>query len=348
MGGQHRSDPSQVLNNDQALSQRKPLAYYIDGLLASNRVVLGQAITLIESHLPSDQELASELLAHVADKAGQAFRLGLSGVPGAGKSTFIDVFGMGLIAQGHKVAVLSIDPSSTKSHGAILGDKTRMSGLSQTAHSFIRPTASGMALGGVHPATRDVITLCEVAGYDWIIVETVGVGQNEIEVAQLVDFVLLLMLGGAGDELQAIKRGILEVADAIVIHKADGDRLPAARLAKRELDAALHLYLSSPGSKPIPIMLASSLLDNGLAFVGQLLTQFQEEAQQSGDWQRKRLAQLRYGLHDRLQFEVLQQLYQNTELVTALAQFEAQLLASGQPLSSHYARVILKQLKSRL
>lgn len=202
---------------------QKDPEYYIQGVLDSNRLMLSRTITLIESSLPAHQEMVRPIIDRLLPYTGKAIRLGITGVPGAGKSTYIDSFGSLLTGLGHRVAVLAIDPSSTRSGGSILGDKTRMLNLSVNDRAFIRPSPSGGTLGGVARKTRETMLVCEAAGFDVIIIETVGVGQSETTVSSMVDFFLVLMIAGAGDELQGIKKGVLEVADAIVINKADGD-----------------------------------------------------------------------------------------------------------------------------
>jgi LAO/AO transport system kinase len=213
-----------------------------DRLLAGDRETLSTCVTLVESTLSDDKALADELIRRCLPHSGKSIRIGITGVPGVGKSTFIEAFGKLLVDTGHKVAVLTIDPSSAASGGSILGDKTRMQNLSVSDHVFIRPSAAGETLGGVARKTRESIYLCETAGYDIVLIETVGVGQSETMVHSMVDFFLLLMLSGAGDELQGIKRGIMELADALVITKADGDNLQKAEIASRQYANAMHLF----------------------------------------------------------------------------------------------------------
>ncbi|MCP3164094.1 methylmalonyl Co-A mutase-associated GTPase MeaB [Myxococcus qinghaiensis] len=222
---------------------------YVEGVRSGDRAVLARAITLVESGHPRHQSLAQEVLTRLLPHTGGSRRVGISGVPGVGKSTFIDALGMHLVGAGHRVAVLAIDPSSTISGGSILGDKTRMARLSRETAAYIRPSPSSGTLGGVARKTRETLLLCEAAGFDVVLVETVGVGQSETVVADMVDFYLVLMLAGAGDELQGIKRGILEVADMLAINKADGDNKPRAERARAEYRAALHLM--RPGNEPV-------------------------------------------------------------------------------------------------
>jgi len=257
---------------------------YFDGIVAGSTVVLGRAITLIESQLESDQQQAEQLLQLLLPLTGKSTRLAVSGVPGVGKSTFVEVFGTFLTAQQHKVAVLAVDPTSSKTHGSILGDKTRMEELSKDPNAFVRPTATGGHLGGVAGKTRETILLCEAAGYDTIIVETVGVGQSEIAVRGMVDFVLLLMLAGAGDELQGIKKGIIEIADGIAINKADGDNMPNAKRAQADLMHAFHL-LSSSAPK---VVTCSALTKTGLDEIWKMIVAFREQGQSNGTWAQNR------------------------------------------------------------
>ena len=227
-------------------------------LLAGDRAALAQAITLCESDHPGHAPKAAALLERVYPRTGSARRVGITGVPGVGKSTFVEQLGMTLVERGHRVAVLAIDPSSQRSGGSILGDKTRMDLLAADPRAYIRPSPSGGTLGGVHRKTREAMLLCEAAGYDVVLVETVGIGQSEVAVAGMVDTFCLLMLPGAGDELQGIKRGVLELADVLVVHKADGERLPLARSAARDLSAALRIQAARDDGWRPPVFLASS------------------------------------------------------------------------------------------
>ena len=232
---------------------------YIDGVLAQNRRVLSKTITLIESSLATHQEMARTVVDALLPHTGEAVRLGITGVPGVGKSTFIESLGMYLVQNGHRVAVLAVDPSSSRSGGSVMADKTRMEQLSAERSAFIRPSPSGGTLGGVARKTRETMLVCEAFGFDVIIVETVGVGQSEATVASMVDFFLVLMLAGAGDELQGIKRGVLELADAVAINKADGDNIDKAKKAAKIYESALHLLRpSSPTWKP-PVLTCSAL-----------------------------------------------------------------------------------------
>lgn len=247
---------------------------YADGIRAGNRLILSRAITLAESALREDQERCGELLEVVMPDTGKARRIGITGVPGVGKSTFIESFGMFLIDQGHRVAVLTVDPTSSKTRGSILGDKTRMEELARHPDAYIRPSATGLALGGVANATREAMLLCEAAGYDLILVETVGVGQSEIAVRNMVDFFLLLMLAGAGDELQGIKKGIMEMADGMVITKADGDNLRASSQARAAYENALHLFPAGIGGWRPQVLTTSALNNEGMEKVWDLINNY--------------------------------------------------------------------------
>ncbi|MCB0637133.1 MAG: methylmalonyl Co-A mutase-associated GTPase MeaB, partial [Lewinella sp.] len=238
---------------------------YVQGVLSGDRVVLSQAVTLVESTLPADREQAHALLDACLPHTGRSFRLGITGVPGVGKSTFIEAFGLELLAAGYRLAVLTIDPSSQLTRGSILGDKTRMARLAQREEAYIRPSAAGDALGGVAAKTRELILLCEAAGFDFIIVETVGVGQSEVAVHALTDFFLLLLLPGGGDELQGIKRGVVEMADLIAVNKADGERTAAARQARVEYARALHLFPPKPSGWTARAVTCSATTGAGVA-----------------------------------------------------------------------------------
>ncbi len=236
----------------------------IQGVESSDRASLGRAITLIESNLPSHKQLAQQLLAELLPHSGSAHRVGITGVPGVGKSTFIETLGKNLTTEGHRVAVLAVDPTSSKTGGSIMGDKTRMESLANDPSAFVRPSPTSGELGGVNRMTRETILLCEAAGFDVVLVETVGVGQSETVVADMVDFFLVLMLSGAGDELQGIKKGILELADLIAVNKADGANAQAAALAAREYEVALHLTApSSPLWSP-PVLTCAGLTGVGI------------------------------------------------------------------------------------
>ncbi len=245
-------------------NKKYTIADYVKGITTGNRVVLGQAITLAESTLPEHRQLAVQVVKQCLPLSGKSIRVGITGVPGVGKSTFIESLGMYLTAQGHKVAVLAVDPSSARTGGSIMGDKTRMDELAANPNAFIRPSPSAGNLGGVANRTRECIILCEAAGYDIILVETVGVGQSETEVKNMTDFFLLLMLAGAGDELQGIKRGIMEMADAIAINKADGDNLAKAKTARGDYARAVHMYPADDAGWSTRVEVCSAIEKKGI------------------------------------------------------------------------------------
>jgi LAO/AO transport system kinase len=280
-------------------------ANLLDGLAQGSRTALGQAITLIESSNLSDRDIAQQLLSNLPEPGQMAKRIGITGVPGVGKSTFIENFGLQLVEQGFKVAVLAIDPSSSRTGGSILGDKTRMERLSQNKNVFIRPSAAGRTLGGVAKNTREAIALCEAAGYDIILVETVGVGQSETLVHGMVDFFLLLMLAGAGDELQGIKRGIMELADTVVINKADGSNEAAAKAARSEYAGALHVFSQRPDQWQPRVLCASGLTGLGLPELWSQIEAFFVHMQLNGALQQKRKEQ-ELILFEQLLLETLQ------------------------------------------
>ncbi|WP_304516468.1 methylmalonyl Co-A mutase-associated GTPase MeaB [Cecembia rubra] len=255
---------------------------YIEGVLKGDRMVLSRAITLVESSLLSDQLLAEKVMEGVLPYSGKSIRIGVTGVPGVGKSTFIESFGKILLDKGYKLAVLAIDPSSPKSGGSILGDKTRMEELSADKRAYIRPSPAGASLGGVSARTRESMILCEAAGHDVILIETVGVGQSEIAVKGMVDFFLLLMLAGAGDELQGIKKGIIEMCDALIINKADGENVEAAKRAKREYANALHLFPAKESGWVPQVKTCSALEKSGLEAAWEMIIEFKDKMTANG------------------------------------------------------------------
>ncbi len=296
-----------------------------DKLLNQDRRMLAKAITLVESTLHSDQLETQALLSDILPKTGNSFRLGITGVPGVGKSTFIENFGLYLLKQGYKVAVLAVDPSSPRSGGSILGDKTRMEKLSQEGNAFIRPTPSSGFLGGVAQKTRESILLCEAAGFDFIIIETVGVGQSEFEVADMVDFFLVLMLPNAGDELQGIKKGILELADAIIINKADGENINQATQAMSQYQSALGLTESQTFWIP-SVLTCSALYNKNLNDIYELIEKYKSLAAQSDFLINKRLEQNKNWFHKLLQNKLHQSLDHNQLFLLRKTELEKQVL----------------------
>jgi len=269
------------------------LSYYTEGVRKRDKRILAKTITLIESARYEHQKLARKVVNDLLPFTGSAIRLGISGVPGAGKSTFIESLGIHLVNQGHLVAVLAVDPSSQRSGGSVLADKTRMENLSASENAFIRPSPSGGTLGGVARKTRETMLACEAAGYDVMIVETVGVGQSETTVASMVDFFLLLMIAGAGDELQGIKKGVLEVADAIAINKADGDNIERASLARKQIETALHYLMPTSTTWSPRAMTCSSLHpdDKGIQDIWAAVLAHRESTLKNGELNQKRCRQ---------------------------------------------------------
>jgi len=264
---------------------------YIEGVLAGNRRLLAKTITLIESRRPDHQALAREILDPLLPHTGKAARIGITGVPGVGKSTFIESFGTMLIEQGHQVAVLAVDPSSSRSGGSVLADKTRMEQLAVNPGAYIRPSPAGETLGGVAARTRETMLLCEAAGFDVIIVETVGVGQSETAVANMVDFFLVLMLAGAGDELQGIKKGVLELADAVAVNKADGDNVEKAKRARQSYETALHFMQPATPTWSPPVLTCSAMASTGIAEIWDSIRDYRRKLAATGELAQKRQRQ---------------------------------------------------------
>ena len=271
---------------------------YIDGVLAGDRRLLARTITLIESRLVSHQQAAFNIMEHILPNTGNSLRLGITGIPGVVKSTFIENLGVLLADKGHNVADLAVDPSSRRSGGSILGDKTRMEKLSIHENAFIRPSPTGETLGGVAAKTREIMLICEAAGFDVLIVETVGVGQSETAVASMVDFFLLLMITGAGDALQGIKKGILELAHAVAINKADGDNVQTAEKTRQELESALHLVQPVTASWAVPVVTCSAVHKNGLDAIWDLVQKHRQCLSDSGELQAQRREQAQQWLWD--------------------------------------------------
>ncbi len=295
---------------------------FMEGLKNGNRAMLSQAITLIESALPDHQELSRKLIGRCLPLSGKSLRIGITGIPGAGKSTFIEVFGNFLVETGHKLAVLAIDPSSERSGGSILGDKTRMETLSADERAFIRPTPSGGTTGGVARKTRESIILCEAAGYDAIIVETVGVGQSETTVHSMVDFFLLLMVPGAGDVLQGMKRGIMEMADMLVINKADGDSLSMAKRAKAEYSNALHLFPLPPSGWAPTVLTCSSLENRGIDSIWEKIGEYKTFAERNDFFTLRRSEQSTYWMYQTLQDGLKQRFFNNPNVKKRLEELK--------------------------
>jgi LAO/AO transport system kinase len=286
--------------------QELSVADYVSGILQGNRTILSRAITMVESTLPKHQEIAQQIIEKCLPYSGNSLRVGITGVPGAGKSTFIEALGTHLVRSGDKLAVLAIDPSSERSKGSILGDKTRMEELSGMENAFIRPSPSAGSLGGVARKTRETVVLCEASGFNRIFIETVGVGQSETTATRMVDYFLLLQVAGTGDELQGIKRGIMEMADGIAINKADGDNVQKARLAAAQFRNALALFpLAASGWKPA-VEVCSSYTKDGISDVWAQIEEYERYTKSTGYFDRKRTEQMETILKETLTENLLQ------------------------------------------
>jgi len=299
---------------------------YVDGILEGNRTILSQAITMVESSLPTHAKVAREIVEKCLPYSGKSLRIGITGVPGVGKSTFIEALGMHLITQGKKLAVLAIDPSSERSKGSILGDKTRMEQLSSNPLAFIRPSPSAGSLGGVARKTRETIILCEAAGYDTIFIETVGVGQSETAVHSMVDFFLLLMLAGAGDELQGIKRGIMEMADAIAITKSDGTNLQKAEMAAMQYRNALHLFPKSMSEWSPKVLLCSSKTGFGIEEIWQTILEFIKLTHGNQFFFHHRREQAKYWMYETINAALRDHFYHHPDIEHKLPIYEQKVL----------------------
>ena len=304
------------------MRQRFASQYYIDGILMGDRLILSRAITLVESRLPADGELAQMVLLGVLSMTGKAIRVGITGVPGVGKSTFIETFGTYLTEKGHQLAVLAVDPTSQRSGGSLLGDKTRMDTLSMNPRAYIRPTPAGDSLGGVGHRTRETVLLCEAAGFDVVLIETVGVGQSETLVHGMVDFFLLLMLAGAGDELQGMKRGIMELADALAITKADGNNRDAAQRARLEYQNALHLFPPTGTGWFPPVLTCSALTNQGITDLWAMILEHRNLTTQNGHHDQRRQEQQLTWFRTYLRQRLEHQFFAQSGMKTRLSELE--------------------------
>ncbi|EAR01035.1 methylmalonyl Co-A mutase-associated GTPase MeaB [Maribacter sp. HTCC2170] len=320
---------------------------YIDGILNEDRVILSRGITIVESNLESDKILAKEIIQAILPYSGNSIRIGITGVPGVGKSTFIESFGKHLISKGHKVGILSIDPSSQRSKGSILGDKTRMEELANLENAYIRPSATGDTLGGVANKTGETMLLCEAAGYDVILIETVGVGQSETAVHGMTDFFLLLMLSGAGDELQGIKKGIMEMADMVVINKADGDNIKKSEIARRQYQNALHIFpLSESGWSPI-VSTASAIKNIGIDTVWNEIEKYKQLVDENGYFETNRNKQQIQWMYNNINEELKQLFYGSKNITNQLATLESDIVSSKiSPVKA--AQLIIEEFKKSI
>ncbi|MDR0811738.1 MAG: methylmalonyl Co-A mutase-associated GTPase MeaB, partial [Paludibacter sp.] len=301
-------------------------AEYVEGIRCGDISILGQAVTLVESALPAHQAVAQEVIEKCLPYSSKSIRLGITGVPGAGKSTFIEALGMQLVRAGRRLAVLAIDPSSERSKGSILGDKTRMAELSAAENAFIRPSPSAGSLGGVARKTRETIVLCEAAGFDTVFVETVGVGQSETAVHSMVDFFLLIQLAGAGDELQGIKRGIMEMADGIAINKCDGSNTEKAQVARAQFQNALRLFPAHESGWTPEALTCSSKEQNGIAEVWEMVERYTAFVKGNGYFERKRNSQAKYWMYETINEQLRNRFYLNPEIQRLLQENERKIL----------------------
>lgn len=299
---------------------------YVKGILDGDRGILSQAITLIESSKFEHQKIAQEIIEKCLPYSGKSVRIGITGVPGAGKSTFIEAFGKHVTGQGGKLAVLAIDPSSERSKGSILGDKTRMEELSVDQNAYIRPSPSAGSLGGVARKTRESLILCEAAGFDTILIETVGVGQSETAVHSMVDFFLLIKIAGAGDELQGIKRGIMEMADLISINKADGNNVHKAQLARVQFENALHLFPQSPSGWSPKVLTCSAIEKTGIDEIWNTILNYCSHTQQNGYFEQRRREQAKYWMYETINEQLKDGFYQMQQIKDQIPDFEDKVL----------------------
>ncbi len=338
VSGGHDGMPGQAVANTELRSRRKKrrelsIDEYVAGVCRGERMILSRAITLIESTSDAHRDSAQAVLAGCMGAGGKSIRVGITGTPGAGKSTFIEALGKLLCGRGHKVAVLAVDPSSTRTGGSVLGDKTRMEALSREPNAFIRPSPSGGALGGVAAKTRETLLLCEAAGFDVILVETVGVGQSEVAVRSMVDFFLVLQIAGGGDELQGIKKGIIELADAIVVNKADGDNKARANSAKGEYNRVLHyLQPATPGWESRALA-CSALTGEGIPEVWTLFEEYLDITNASGEFDRRRQGQNVRWLHAMIEEGLLRNFREDASIAQVLAETESAVASGAKPVT---------------
>ena len=318
---------------------------YVEGIVKGDVTILSQAVTLVESVKPEHQALAQEVIEKCLPYSGNSIRIGISGVPGAGKSTSIDVFGLHVLERGGKLAVLAIDPSSERSKGSILGDKTRMEKLSVHPASFIRPSPSAGSLGGVARKTRETIIMCEAAGFDKIFVETVGVGQSETAVHSMVDFFLLIQLAGTGDELQGIKRGIMEMADGIIINKADGNNIEKAKLAAAHFRNALHLFPAPESGWTPQVLTYSGFYGIGIKEIWDMVYQYIDFVKANGYFEYRRKEQAKYWMYETINEHLRDNFYQNPLIAGMLEEQEKEVL-QGHTTSFAAARKLLDMYMS--
>ena len=328
MPGEKDQTPSRRVSPKR---RRLTVQEYVDGVLSKDRNITAQTITLVESNAPAHMAMAQEVLRELLPHTGKSIRVGITGVPGVGKSTFIEALGMFLIERGQRVAVLAVDPSSTVTGGSILGDKTRMEDLSRDTRAFIRPSPSGGTLGGVTRKSRETVLVCEAGGFDVILVETVGVGQSEVTVRSMVDFFLLLMLSGAGDELQGIKKGIMELADALLINKADGDNKIRANAAKTEYNRALHYLAPATEGWYTRAYTSSAITGDGIQEIWSVIEDFRKNTAESGVFEQRRRNQTLDWVYSMVEEHLLTSFFNHAGVESIRAQVERAVLDGHMP-----------------
>ena len=344
VGGHDGMTPRAAATSAHGTRRGLTLDAYVDGVLRGDRTVLARAITLVESNAPAHLDDAQELLRRLLPHTGHAMRIGITGVPGAGKSTLIEAMGMQLVEAGHNVAVLAIDPTSSITRGSILGDKTRMEQLSRQPNAYIRPSPTGGRLGGVARKTRETMLVCEAAGFDTILVETVGTGQSEITVRSMVDFFLLVLIPGGGDELQGIKKGVVELADAIAINKADGKDALKAQAARVEYNRALHYLTPATAGWRTQAYTCSALTGDGVAELRALIDRFRTETTASGAFDARRRRQNREWLHMLVEEQLLAYFFNDPAVKAVLPQIE-QAVSDGELPAMAGARQLLDAVR---
>jgi len=329
------------------MSHQLTKADYIQGILSNDRTILARAITLVESNSPKHFELAQEIIQGILPQRGRAIRVGITGVPGAGKSTFIEALGTRLCGQGKKVAVLAVDPSSSVTKGSILGDKTRMEQLTRQKNAFVRPSPSGGTLGGVARKSRETLLLCEAAGYDTILVETVGVGQGETTVRSMVDFFLVIVLTGAGDELQGIKKGVIELADAILVNKADGDNLIKANAARADYEQILHYIRPATEGWKTNAYTCSSITGEGVGEIWQVVEDFFDWMKNTGRLVSRRKEQ-NWEWVEQMVWEYVKNLFSQDKNIVESSKLVRQKLQHGELTATMAASEIIAAVRQKL
>lgn len=343
-GLEMKKDDNYTYENKRKMEKkiRKKLTVddYVKGVLENDRTLLARTITLIESNSNKHMKVAQQVIKKLLPDTGNSIRIGVTGVPGAGKSTFIEALGSYLTKKGHKIAVLAVDPTSSLSRGSILGDKTRMEKLAKDDNCFVRPSPSGGNLGGVTRKTRETILACEAAGYDVVLIETVGVGQSEITVRSMVDFFLLLKIAGAGDELQGIKKGIIEIADAILINKADGPNKENAEVARAEFERALHYLTNSTKGWETKVKTCSALNSTGIKETWQMIKDYIDLTKESGYFRKKRKEQLKDWLHELLKESILNLFYSDSDISEKMKKVESQVVKGEIPTTTAVKKML--------